>query len=53
MIIDEHYRIAIFGSARINKGDRIFKDVFDIVNGIAEYGFDIVTGGGAWTYACS
>lgn len=46
MIVDEHYRVAIFGSARIKAGDKIFQDVFAIAKGLAEQGFDIVTGGG-------
>ena len=46
MIVDEHYRVAIFGSARIEEGDKIFQDVFAIAKGMAEQGFDIVTGGG-------
>jgi uncharacterized protein (TIGR00730 family) len=46
MIIDEHYRVAIFGSARIKEGDKIFQDVFTIAKGMAQLGFDIVTGGG-------
>jgi uncharacterized protein (TIGR00730 family) len=46
MIIDEHYRVAIFGSARIKEGDEIFQDVFAIARGMAENGFDVVTGGG-------
>ena len=46
MIADEHYRVAIFGSARINEGDKIYQDVFAISKGLAEQGFDVVTGGG-------
>jgi len=41
-----HYRVAIFGSARIEEGDRDYQDVFEIARGLAEEGFDIVTGGG-------
>jgi uncharacterized protein (TIGR00730 family) len=41
-----HYRVAIFGSARIEEGDRDYLDVFTIAKGLAEAGFDIVTGGG-------
>lgn len=44
--MDLHYRVAIFGSARIQKGDKDYKDVFEIARGLAESGFDIVTGGG-------
>ena len=46
MIVDEHYRVVIFGSARIKEGDKIYQDVFAISKGLAEYGYDIVTGGG-------
>jgi uncharacterized protein (TIGR00730 family) len=46
MIVDEHYRVAIFGSARIKEGDRIYEDVFEISRGLASSGFDVVTGGG-------
>lgn len=41
-----HYRVAIFGSARIKEGDREYNEVFNISRGLAEAGFDIVTGGG-------
>ena len=46
MIVDEHYRVVIFGSARIKEGDPIYQDVFAISKGLAEYGYDVVTGGG-------
>lgn len=41
-----HYRVAIFGSARIRKGDPEYGDVFRIARGLGESGFDVVTGGG-------
>ncbi|MCP4666890.1 MAG: LOG family protein [Deltaproteobacteria bacterium] len=44
--MDAHYRVAIFGSARIQEGDVEYHDVFRIAKGLAESGFDIVTGGG-------
>ena len=44
--MDAHYRVAIFGSARIKEGDRVYTDVFTIAKGLAEAGFDVVTGGG-------
>ena len=44
--MDAHYRVAIFGSARIKQGDADYKDVYSIARGLAESGFDIVTGGG-------
>jgi uncharacterized protein (TIGR00730 family) len=40
------YRVAIFGSARIQPGDEEYQDVFQIARGLALAGFDIVTGGG-------
>jgi len=44
--MDPHYRVAIFGSARIREGDKEYHDVFTIAKGLAAEGFDIVTGGG-------
>lgn len=45
-MVDPHYRVAIFGSARIREGDEAYRDVFAISKELAEAGFDIVTGGG-------
>lgn len=45
-MVDEHYRVAIFGSARIEEGDKVYQDVFAIAKGLAMHGFDVVTGGG-------
>jgi len=44
--MDAHYRVAIFGSARIQEGDRIYRDVFTFARGLAETGLDVFTGGG-------
>jgi uncharacterized protein (TIGR00730 family) len=44
--MQSHYRIAIFGSARIKEGDREYEDVRAIARGLAAHGYDIVTGGG-------
>ncbi|MBU0479655.1 MAG: LOG family protein [Proteobacteria bacterium] len=44
--MDPHYRVAIFGSARIKENDRAYNEVFEISKGLTEAGFDIVTGGG-------
>lgn len=44
--MDAHYRVAIFGSARIKEGDQKYNDVFTIARGLAEAGMDVVTGGG-------
>lgn len=43
---DPPYRVAIFGSARIEEGDKIFQEVFAIAKGLAGHGFYLVTGGG-------
>ena len=47
--MDSHYRIAIFGSARIKEGDRTYREVYTVARGLAEAGFDVVTGGGIGT----
>ncbi len=44
--MDPHYRVAIFGSARIEEGTPEYRDVFEIARGLATLNFDIVTGGG-------
>ncbi len=44
--MDPHYRVAIFGSARIQEDDPVYNEIFAISKGLAEAGFDIVTGGG-------
>ncbi|NTV99236.1 MAG: LOG family protein [Chlorobiaceae bacterium] len=44
--MDLHYRVAIFGSARIEEGSEDYRNVFTIAQGLALHGFDIVTGGG-------
>lgn len=42
----QHYRVAIFGSARIKEGDREYGEVRRIAQGLAALGYDVVTGGG-------
>ncbi|MBI4234905.1 LOG family protein [Candidatus Peregrinibacteria bacterium] len=42
----DDFRVTIFGSARIQKGDEIYKRVFNLAKKIGHHGFDIVTGGG-------
>lgn len=42
----DHFRVAIFGSARIKKGDKNYKQVYDLAKMIGEQNIDIVTGGG-------
>jgi len=45
--MDAHYRVVIFGSARTIEGDAEYNKVYRIAKGLAESGFDIVTGGGS------
>lgn len=42
----EHYRVSIFGSARIQRGDPIYDEVKKLSSDLAQLGVDIVTGGG-------
>jgi uncharacterized protein (TIGR00730 family) len=42
----EHYRVSIFGSSRIRRGDPIYEEVQSLSFELAKMGIDIVTGGG-------
>jgi uncharacterized protein (TIGR00730 family) len=42
----EHYRVSIFGSSRIRRGDPIYEEVKKLSFELAKMGIDIVTGGG-------
>src|SRR6266550_6432492 len=42
----EHYRVSVFGSSRIQKGDPIYEEVKKLSFELAKMGVDIVTGGG-------
>jgi uncharacterized protein (TIGR00730 family) len=42
----EHYRVSIFGSSRIRRGDPIYEEVKKLSADLARMGVDIVTGGG-------
>jgi uncharacterized protein (TIGR00730 family) len=42
----EHYRVSIFGSSRIRRGDPIYDEVQKLSYDLAMLGVDIVTGGG-------
>src|SRR5256886_14707430 len=42
----EHYRVSIFGSSRIRRGDPIYEEVKSLSFELARMGVDIVTGGG-------
>ena len=39
--MDAHYRVAVFGSARIKEGDQKYQDVYAIARGLAEAGLDV------------
>jgi len=45
-IKNKRFRVVIFGSARIEKGDPNWNLIHDLAKRIAEEGMDIVTGGG-------
>src|SRR5437660_11333288 len=42
----EHYRVSVFGSSRIRRGDPIYEQVKHLSFDLARMGVDIVTGGG-------
>jgi len=42
----DHFRVAIFGSARLKKGDEEYEEVYLLAHRLAEMGIDVVTGGG-------
>src|SRR5512132_345511 len=42
----EHFRVSIFGSSRIRRGDPVYSDVKKLSYELAHAGIDIVTGGG-------
>ncbi|HXG59562.1 MAG TPA: LOG family protein [Thermoanaerobaculia bacterium] len=42
----EHYRVSIFGSSRIRRGDPIYEEVKKLSFDLSRMGIDIVTGGG-------
>jgi uncharacterized protein (TIGR00730 family) len=44
--LEKHFRVTIFGSARIEKGDPIYASIFELAKMISEAGMDLVTGGG-------
>ncbi len=43
---EDHFRVAIFGSARIKRDDEIYKQVRDLAHAIGKQDIDLVTGGG-------
>jgi len=42
----DHFRVAIFGSARIKPEDEIYKNTFELAQAIGKHKMDVVTGGG-------
>lgn len=42
----DHFRVSVFGSSRIQRGDPIYTEVKKLSFDLAELGVDIVTGGG-------
>lgn len=41
-----HFRVSIFGSARIKENEKSYKEAFELAKKLGENGIDIVTGGG-------
>ncbi|WP_455368726.1 LOG family protein [[Eubacterium] cellulosolvens] len=44
--LEKHFRVTIFGSARIARGDPIYTAIFELAKMISKAGMDLVTGGG-------
>lgn len=42
----EAFRVAIFGSARTQKGSKYYDSVYELAKMIGERGYDVITGGG-------
>ena len=42
----KYYRVTIFGSSRIQPGDKVYAEVRDLARELSKMGCDIVTGGG-------
>lgn len=42
----QDFRVAIFGSARLKKGDKTYRNVFALAKMIGQRGYDVITGGG-------
>ena len=45
-VYKKHFRVAIFGSARIKEFDPIYQEIYKLAHMIAEENIDVVTGGG-------
>lgn len=42
----KRFRVAIFGSARIKPGDKVYEEVYHLAEMVGKEGYDVVTGGG-------
>lgn len=42
----KHFRVSIFGSARIEKNDRNYKTIYNLAKYLGEKNIDVITGGG-------
>ena len=42
----KHFHVTIFGSARINKNDLIYREIYNLAEAIGKRNWDVVTGGG-------
>jgi len=42
----DHFRVAIFGSARPKPGEAVYQDTYRLAKNIAGIGLDVITGGG-------
>jgi uncharacterized protein (TIGR00730 family) len=45
-VLRDRFRVVVFGSARIKKGQERYEEIFELAKKIAENEMDIVTGGG-------
>ncbi|QQR55053.1 LOG family protein [Candidatus Peregrinibacteria bacterium] len=45
-LLQNEFRVTIFGSARVKPEDPVYKDVFNLAKGVGEMGADVITGGG-------
>jgi uncharacterized protein (TIGR00730 family) len=41
-----HFRVSIFGSARVQAGDKVYREVAELAEMIGMKGYDVITGGG-------
>ncbi len=42
----QDFRVSIFGSARVKPSDPLYKEVFNLAEGVGALGLDVITGGG-------